>query len=112
MENVPGPERRHLQRFALKAAALVQTISEGAPRVFELHTRDISSKGAFFPMEVPLHAGERVKVTLLLSVSSREEIGDFASRAKIVTEGQVVRSTDEGMAVEFGGQYTVSPVAV
>jgi hypothetical protein len=112
MENVPGSERRHLPRFALKAAALIQTLSEGVPKVFELHTRDISSKGAFFPTEVPLQRGEKVKVTLILSISSREEIGDFASKAKIITEGQVVRSTERGMAVEFGGQYTVSPVAV
>ena len=105
-------ERRDLHRFALKAAALVQTVSEDVPRVFELHTRDVSSKGAFFPMKVPLQPGEKVKVTLILTISSVEEISDFASKAKIVTEGKVVRSTNEGMAVEFGGSYTVSPVAV
>jgi hypothetical protein len=112
MEGETGSERRHLQRFSVKASAVVQTTSKGAQKVFELFTRDISSNGAFFPMEVPLPTGERLKITLFLSISALEEITEFAGKTKIVTDGQVVRSTDEGMAVEFGEHYTMSPVAV
>ena len=112
MEGETGSERRHLQRFSLRASAVVQTTAKGEQKVFELYTSDISSNGAFFPMEVPLPTGEKVKITLFLSISALEEISDLAARTKIVTEGRVVRSTGQGMAVQFGPSYTMSPVAV
>jgi hypothetical protein len=105
-------ERRQLRRFQLNASAFVQTLSEGAPRIFELRTQDISSRGAFFPVEVPLKAGEKVKVTVILSISTPQEVSHLGGRSKIVTDGEVVRSTEQGMAVAFGEHYTLSPVAV
>jgi len=106
MESELGSERRQLQRFALKALATVQVGTPGSEKVFELSTQDISSGGAFFPMEVPLPTGEKVKITLYLSISA---IQDFPSKTKISTEGKVVRSTKQGMAVAFEGYYTMSP---
>ena len=109
MEGEIGSEKRQLQRFSLKAFAVVQTVSPGAEKVFELSTQDISSGGAFFPMEVPLPTGEKVKITLYLSIST---IRDFPNKAKITTEGQVVRSTKQGMAVAFDRHYTMSPATM
>ena len=106
-----GSERRGLQRFLLRASAVVQTVSEGVERVFELSTHDISSGGAFFPMEVPLSTGEKVKITLFLSISPLERISAIPSKAKITTEGRVVRSTKQGMAIAFGRRYTMSPAS-
>jgi len=111
MLNKIGSERRHLERFSLKAFAVVQTVSPGAAKVFELSTQDISSGGAFFPMEVPLPTGEKVKITLYLSISPLERIIDSPGKAKITTRGEVVRSTSQGMAVAFDRRYTISPVA-
>jgi hypothetical protein len=112
IESEIGSERRHLERFSLKAFALVQTASHGAEKVFELNTQDISSGGAFFPMEVPLPTGEKVKITLYLSISALERFSDLPSMSKITTEGQVVRSTTQGMAVAFDRHYKMSPAAV
>jgi len=112
MENETGPERRRLQRFSLRAVAVVQVASSGEERTFELSTQDISSGGAFFPMEVPLPTGEKVKITLYLSISALEQISNFTSKAKITTKGRVVRSTTHGIAVAFDGRYTISPAAV
>ena len=109
MESEIESERRQLQRFAVKAYATVQTTSPGSEKVFELNTQDISSGGAFFPMEVPLPTGEKVKITLYLSISA---ISDFPTKAKITTEGQVVRSTKQGMAVAFDRHYTMSPATM
>ncbi len=111
MEGEIGSERRHLQRFSVKAFAVVKTVSPGAEKVFELSTQDISSGGAFFPMEVPLPTGEKVKITLYVSISALKQIDDFPNKTKITTEGQVVRSTEQGMAVEFAKRYAMSPVA-
>jgi hypothetical protein len=104
-------ERRHLERFSVNAFAVVETVTPGPAKVLELHTRDISSNGAFFPMEVPLPAGEKVKVTLFLSISTQQEFHLSAGGAKIATEGQVVRAEPQGMAVMFAKHYTMSPLA-
>ncbi|HVP17963.1 MAG TPA: PilZ domain-containing protein [Spirochaetia bacterium] len=112
MEDKIGSERRRVQRFSLKATAVVQTLSPGAERVFELATQDISSGGAFFPMELPLPTGEKVRITLYLSISPLEQISDFPRRAQITTKGHVVRSTTRGMAVAFDRRYTISPATV
>jgi PilZ domain len=109
MEGENASEKRQLQRFSLKASAVVQTVSAGVEKVFELSTQDISSGGAFFPVEVPLPTGEKVKVTLYLSISA---VHDFPAKAKITTEGRVVRSTSHGMAVAFGKHYTLSPATM
>jgi hypothetical protein len=74
-----------------------------------LYTQDISSGGAFFPVEVPLPAGERVKITLYVSISALEQFNDVPNRAKITTEGKVTRSDKGGMAVKFAGPYSMSP---
>lgn len=110
MEGGTGPDRRRLERFSVKVFATVQTVSPGAERVFEVSTQDISSGGAFFPMEVPLPTGEKVRITLYLSISALEKVADFPSKAKIVTDGEVIRSSTDGMAVAFGKHYTMSPV--
>jgi hypothetical protein len=109
MEGESGSERRQLQRFSVKAYAVVKTVSPGVEKMFELSTQDISSGGAFFPMEVPLPTGEKVKITLYLSISVLEQISDIPSKAKIETDGQVVRSTRQGMAVKFAEHYSMSP---
>ena len=112
MDNQSGLERRHLQRFTVKAFAVVQTVSPGQEKVFELRTQDISSEGAFFPMEVPLSTGEKVKITLFLSISAIEQLHDMPKAAKITTEGEVIRSTEQGVAVRFAEHYTMAPAAV
>jgi hypothetical protein len=110
MTEETSSERRRLERFSVNAFAVVETTSTGEAKVFELHTRDISSNGAFFPMEVPLPAGEKVKVTLFLSISAQELQLTFGG-AKVATEGEVVRSEPQGMAVMFAKRYTMSPLA-
>jgi opacity protein-like surface antigen len=44
-----GTDRRHLERFSVKAFAVVETLMPGTEKVFQLNTPDISSGGAFFP---------------------------------------------------------------
>jgi PilZ domain len=106
MEGEFGSERRQLERFSLQAFAVVQTVSAGVEKVYELSTQDISSGGAFFPMEVPLPSGEKLKITLYLTLSA---VRDLPTKAKIITEGQVLRSTKQGIAVAFDKHYTLSP---
>ena len=109
MESQNESDRRHLERFAVKAFAVVKTVSPSTEQMFELYTQDISSGGAFFPVEVPLPAGEKIKITLYVSISALEQFQDVPNRAKIMTDGQVIRSDKRGMAVKFAGNYLMSP---
>jgi PilZ domain len=109
MKDEASRDRRHLERFSVKAFATVETTSQGAGQVFELQTQDISSGGAFFPMEVPLPTGEKVKITLYLSISSIPHIRELPNTTKIVTDGEIVRSSSQGIAVRFEGRYSISP---
>ena len=108
MEGQIWSERRHLERFSLKATAIVRAVSAGTEKVFELSTKDISSGGAFFPMEVPLPNGEKVRITLYLSISP---IGDFPSNTKITTGGEsrpVLRQAGTGsVATRFVESYVL-----
>jgi hypothetical protein len=110
MADETASERRHLERFSIKAVAVVQTVSAGTERIFELSTRDISSGGAFFPMEVPLPTGEKVKVTLFISLSALDRFRETSNKAKITTRGEVIRSDTQGIAVEFGRHYSITPL--
>jgi hypothetical protein len=108
MEDKIGFDRRRVQRLSLKAIATVQLESSGAGKVFELSTQDVSSGGAFFPMEVRLPTGEKLKITLYLSIFPLERTISFPGKTKITTKGHVVRSTAEGMAVAFDGHYSIT----
>jgi hypothetical protein len=109
MEGGSSLERRHLQRFSVKPFAVVQSMTPGVENVFESNIQDISSGGAFFPVEVPLPIVEKVKITLYLLISALNTLTNFPNKTKIETEGEVVRSTSHGLAVAFGKYYTMSP---
>lgn len=105
-------DRRHLERFSLHAHAIVQEMSDDDPHEFELITQDVSSGGAYFPMEVPLASGERLKITLFLSILPFEANSEPVPTTEVVTKGTVVRSDEHGMAVQFFGRCLMSPVCV
>ena len=109
MERAIDQDRRHLRRFPLKAFTVVRAEAPDDEKVLTLCTQDISSDGAFFPTEVPLPAGEKVRITLFLAIAALERFRDVPNRAKITTDGRVIRSSRQGMAVKFGGDYSISP---
>ena len=104
-------ERRLLQRFDVKAFSYLRTAS-GQGNVLALCTRDVSYGGAYFPTRLPLPTGEKVLVTLYVPVRAPVELGSFPSRAMITTDGEVVRSGIHGMAVKFGGKYSIAPAPI
>lgn len=93
-------DRRQLQRFQLRTPAIIKATLPERETVAELYTRDICSGGAFFPTKHPLPQGINVSITLYL----------HPQRVKVLTDGTVVRSESDGMAVAFGDQYRLVPV--
>jgi hypothetical protein len=103
-------DRRQLQRFQLRAPAIVKAADRSQETVAELYTRDICSGGAFFQTDQPLPTGVSVEITLFLLISAFRELKGRPHKVKVVTDGTVVRSESNGMAVAFSEQYQMLPV--
>ncbi|HET6451998.1 MAG TPA: hypothetical protein VFI08_11840 [Spirochaetia bacterium] len=84
-------------------------MTAAATRSFELYSRELCSGGAFFPVEVPLPAGARVKLTLYIEIAALEQFKGLPNRAKITTQAPVIRSDKIGMALKFAGPYSMLP---
>ncbi len=95
-------EKRSVERFNLQLHAVLQELENRAGQV-ELVTRDISSDGAYLCTERPLPLDTPVELTFFLPV--RKKI-----RSKIHTNGRIIRTEDEGIAVRFGAQYQIVSV--
>jgi hypothetical protein len=103
-------DRRQLQRYQLRASAIVKGEVQNQETVAEFFTRDISSGGAFFHTDHPLPAGVSVEITLFLITSAFREWRGRPYKVKVTTAGTVVRSEEEGMAVAFDPKYRMVPV--
>ena len=95
-------EKREVQRFDLRLHTVLQELENRAGQL-ELYTRDISSDGAFLCMDNPLPPDTSVELTFFLPV--RKKI-----RSKIQTNGRVIRSDKDGMAVRFEANYQIHAV--
>ena len=109
MESGIESERRSLERFSVRAFAVVRTVPPNTEKMYELYTQDISSGGAFFPVEVPLSSGEHLKITLYVAITALDQFKDVPNKTKITTDGEVIRSDKRGMAVKFAGDYVMAP---
>ena len=100
MEDALGEqEKRDVQRFDLRLHTVLQKLENRASQL-ELYTRDISSDGAYLCMEHPLPLDTSVELTFFLPVRQR-------IRSKIQTNGRVIRSEKEGMAIRFESNYQI-----
>jgi len=67
--------------------------------MFKFQTRDISSAGAFILTTEPFSDGTRFKLEFTLTINWNKETTGALSLIKC--EGNVVRSTPEGVAIQF-----------
>lgn len=110
MAGHPEHDRRQLQRFPLRAPAIIKAAALDKETIAELYTRDICSGGAFFQTNHPLPAGISVDITLYLLISAFREWRGRPHKVKVTTAGTVVRSEADGMAVAFADEYQMEPV--
>jgi hypothetical protein len=105
-------EKRKVDRFDLQVETLVNvhdyTKVDNRPMLL---SRDISCAGVFLATKDPLPIGTKVDLNLLLS---QHELGNQSEdeRINISTSGMVVRTNEEGMAVEFDQLYKVSQLKI
>lgn len=92
-------EKRGVQRFDLKLHTVLNELEQRVDQL-ELYTRDISSDGAYLCMENPLPLHTSVELTFFLPVRRR-------IRSKIQTNGRIIRSDSQGVAVRFESGYQI-----
>ncbi|KPK22715.1 MAG: hypothetical protein AMJ61_16940 [Desulfobacterales bacterium SG8_35_2] len=101
-------EKRKVERFDLQ----IETILNDRDEVIRekgqaLVSRDISCDGVFLVTDRPLSIGTNLDLNFLLS---QQDLGSMPKneRISIKTSGKVIRTDDQGMAVEFDKLYKIS----
>jgi hypothetical protein len=101
-------EKRKVERFDLHIDAMLNFQYESrVAKEIKLRSRDISCDGVFLETSNPLPIGTRVELNLLLN---QLELSDQSidEKIKIYKSGKVIRSNDQGIAIEFDNHNKVS----
>ena len=102
-------EKRKVERFDLHIETIMfrmkQYLMDKAPRLL---TRDISCTGVFLTTSNPLPVETRVDLDFLINQNDLESGSSKDKRTNISTSGKVIRTDEQGMAVEFDKLYRIS----
>jgi hypothetical protein len=99
-------ERRKYERFQLELPARLELNSSGITEIFVLHTRDISAAGALLVGTTEQYpAGTRCGLELIVTSERIKELTGVQGLIK--TEGTIVRSTPDGVAICFDGDCQI-----
>ncbi|SKA71000.1 DNA-binding response regulator, NarL/FixJ family, contains REC and HTH domains [Paucidesulfovibrio gracilis DSM 16080] len=101
--------KRKTERFDLELPASVSVAKSGdAQDLVQLLTRDICSQGAFLNTRAPLPEGTQVNLRLMVPLDHIPELK--GRQSQIQASGTVVRSHDNGMAIQFDLGYQLLPI--
>jgi len=94
-------EKRKVERFDLHVETILHFHGEGiVERTTRLISRDISNDGVFLMTNSPLPIG--TKVDLIFKINLQQlNINSNNKKANINTSGRVIRTDEQGFAVEF-----------
>jgi len=101
-------EKRSVERFDLEIETLLHVRNEAITDIPPvLFSRDISCAGVFLVTDNPLPIGTSLDLNLLLST---HELGNKPKdeRINLSTSGRVIRTDEQGMAVEFDKLFKIS----
>lgn len=103
------PERRIMERFSFALPARLSVASEGGKcESFELFSRDICARGAFFETDRAVMPGTAVKIDLVIELDALKELE--VNRSCVKLWGTIIRTDENGMAVCFQERYQISPL--
>ena len=92
-------ERRKYERFPLTIPARMERINSDQKEIFDLETRNISACGAFINTTEQFPEGTRFELNLTVTSKRIKEL--TGAKSLIRSEGDVVRSTPKGLAINF-----------
>ncbi|UCD33380.1 MAG: PilZ domain-containing protein [Desulfobacterales bacterium] len=95
-------ERRQFKRYPASLPATMEAIMSDGKKLFDVETKDLSAESAFIYTKEPPLVPEDTRFLLSLTIPGNcvcELTMD--ARCFIEFEGDMVRSTPEGMAIRF-----------
>ena len=101
-------ENRKLERFDLELSSMVEVLgldAASATGVMNLRTKDVCAGGAFFAADTRLPEGARVKILMVMPIQKLKKWTE--KNVHIRVQGQVVRSTPNGFAIQFEPDYRI-----
>jgi hypothetical protein len=103
-------DKRKFERFDITAPARLEILKPGEKtEKMLLESRDLSAGGVFIKTPKSLPEGFPVKVEIFLHFQEPEiQLPPSDNATVIVVTGQVIRSTDEGMAIRFNDDYDIT----
>jgi hypothetical protein len=105
-------EKRNFERFNLDIETIMNLQDETTvDKKAVLLSRDISCDGVFLETNNPLPIGTKVDLNLFFS---QHELSNKSKdkRINISTSGKVIRTDEQGMAVEFDKLYKISNLMI
>jgi hypothetical protein len=101
-------EQRAMKRFDVKLPVRIDLYEEEAETSpILLWTTNVSADGAYLQTDAPLQLGSKVRGHLILPFVT--EKNDFRNAVEVT--GSVIRVEDNGMAISFGRDYQLRPIA-
>jgi len=103
-------EKRKHQRYPLNVPVKMHPCGDdGISSVFEVSSRDISSRGVFIHLEEGLDTPlERVHLEMTLTIDKLTELFGCSKTVTLKVDGSVVRKFKDGLAVAFDRSYSIS----
>ncbi len=102
-------EHRRLERFGLGLPSQVQVSEETeGDGVMAMETRNVCAGGAFFKTDQVLDEGTEVAIDLVLPLDELKKLDGRRTLVKV--SGVVIRTEDEGMAVQFNRRFKLVPM--
>jgi len=98
-------EQRLYKRFSAKLPVILEAMTSNRLKVLNVETKDISATGAFiYTKEAPFIPDD---TRFILNSSNPDESRIELQKLKQLDNciGTMVRSTSEGIAIRFGGEF-------
>lgn len=105
-----GIEKRQQERYPLHVPINIMSFDNQVHFMRETLTEDISSKGVFVrTTDQVLQEGRKVRMELTLTIDKLKELFGCSEKIILKVDGSIIRSMNEGLAIEFDKQYLMVP---
>ena len=105
-----GVEKRQQERYSLHVPVKINLYDSNTEISDGILTKDISSKGVLLNSNNPdLQPGGKVHLEMTLTIDKLKELFGCSEKIILKVDGSIIRSMDEGMAIEFDKNYSIFP---
>jgi len=105
-----GIEKRQQERYSLNVPVSISDYDNSSHIIDGILTKDISSKGVLINSnELDLPPGSKVHMEMTLTIDKLKELFGCSEKITLKVDGSIIRSMEEGLAIEFDKNYSIFP---